>query len=128
MKFSNHHSLPLEIQIWNKFVSVVTMSDFKEFEEPLKSTALIFWYDAEVNNGGHSAYFDSYSNVLPEEIINALNNIGAYCFAHNLSDAYSCGQEDDYIESDRRFGCFTPPLIELLQNFVLSHAHELGII
>ncbi|MBQ7940728.1 MAG: DUF4375 domain-containing protein [Clostridia bacterium] len=119
--------LPYEIQIWNKFVDLVTSQNFIDLSEKQRMVSLVFWYDAEVNNGGHSGYFECNPGVKMEDLIRALNEVGASLFIPNVTHAFLHGKNDDYVEDDKTFGEFVPALTQLLQEYVAIHANDLGI-
>ncbi|MBQ7874382.1 MAG: DUF4375 domain-containing protein [Oscillospiraceae bacterium] len=119
--FSSKKEISDEAKIWNDFVSRAAENDVDDLSGFEKTAALVFWYDAEVNNGGHSAYFDCFENVDPEELISALKEIGAGEYADIFSLALLSGEDDDYSEADERFGEKESSLAELLMKYVISN-------
>ena len=124
----NDYNISNEAKIWNEFVASVCANDITNLVGPHRIAALVFWYDAEVNNGGHSNYFDCCPNILPEHLINALNEVGANRFAQNFQNALDHGRNDCYVDVDSNFGKYSPSLITILQKYVISHATDIGIV
>jgi hypothetical protein len=45
--------------IWNEFVHLLAMSKDSELTEIQRVAHLVFWYEHEVQNGGHLQYFEN---------------------------------------------------------------------
>lgn len=86
-----------------------------------KIAVLVFWYDAEMNSGGHSGYFDMYPDTVPQELSNALVTVGYQAMADNYLEALYEGEEDDYVKTDDAFYAFKPSLTDCLMKFVEKH-------
>ena len=117
-----------ENQIWNSFISLIVMHEFNDLTDSQKDSALAFYYDSEVNNGGHSAYFDSYPDIPPQTVADALKKIGAEYFSGIFFNAYMYGENDDYVTVDDLFGNHTPNLTTILREYVFAHAREIGLL
>jgi hypothetical protein len=124
---NENNALSCEAQIWNQFVTIATMNEESSFTALQKFAVLPFWYDNEVNSGGHSGYFDCCFDIKPNELLDALNEIGAHVFADNFQRALLYGKEDDYAETDRVFGNYNPSLSQIIQQYVILHAEKLGL-
>jgi len=103
------------------------MKELSELTNAQKQIVIAFWYDAEMNNGGHSGYLDCHPNIQTEKLILALTEIGAYDFVENFRNAMLFGKDDDYVETDKIFGSYDPSLTELLQRYVVLHAEKIGL-
>lgn len=103
---------------WNQFIQTVCMGDGDDLSPVQRNAFLCFWYDAEVNNGGHGQYFDLHPHVAPEEAAAAIRAVAASAIAENLLKAALEGERDDYRAADAAYRSFDPPLIDCLQAYV----------
>ncbi len=113
---------------WNRFIDEVTRKD--KLSEIQRAAVLCFWYDAEMQSGGHSGYFDCYPETVPEELISAINLIGYKEIADNFQKALEekerdDGDEDGYETVDNAYYDFEPSLGELLMEFVEDNKEEI---
>ena len=109
-------------QRWNRFIERICSRDPSGLQ---KTAVLCFWYDAEVNSGGHSGYFDRYSELDPAETESALRTVGREAMARNFREAVLRGEADEYVLADAVFGDFSPSLCECLMDFVELHRAEI---
>ncbi len=72
---------------WNAFVDLVASENYEDLSEIQKIAHLIFWYDAEVNNGGHLQYFLNLAGRRAPETLTALSQVGLDCQQIILADA-----------------------------------------
>ena len=66
--------------IWNTFVDIVACGDIIEMNEIQRKASLCFWYDSELQNGGHLQYFENMSvngTTDFQEVVEALIWLGA---------------------------------------------------
>lgn len=103
---------------WNQFVSDVCMRKTDALSDLQRQAFICFWYDAEMQNGGHCQYFDSSVHVSPKETEAALRLIGTEEIADNFRKAVTEGAEDDWIRTDSAYYAFSPSLIDCLAEFV----------
>ena len=61
---------------WNSFVDIVATEAFEDLSDIQRFAHLVFWYDAEVNNGGHLQYFLKPAGERASETLNVLLEIG----------------------------------------------------
>lgn len=113
---------------WNRFIDEVTGRD--ELSEIQRAAVLCFWYDAEMQSGGHSGYFDCYPETVPGELISAINLIGYKEIAENFQKALEekerdDGDEDGYETVDNAYYDFEPSLGDLLMEFVENNKEEI---
>lgn len=66
-----------EYQIWNSFVDLLAMESEEDLTDIQKNAQRAFWYDSEVQNGGHLQYFENRHSENFSEVIKSLNTIGA---------------------------------------------------
>lgn len=74
-------------QLWNAFVDLLTTEEYDNLDEIQRIAYLTFWYDAEVNNGGHLQYFENRGTSHLADTINALKTLGAAAQAEILKEA-----------------------------------------
>lgn len=127
---------------WNAFVDLLAMEDYEELTEVQKSAHLVFWYDAEVQNGGHLQYFLNSAGQRAEETLDALGNLKLDFQKAILAEAISLIAEyplpeietvDDYVAEamEDKFGEFDslyyacePSAIAVLEDYLKSNFNE----
>ena len=110
---------------WNRFISEICMRDYASLNEWQRNAVICFWYDTEMQNGGHSAYFDSDPIAAPEETESAIRRIGGDAIADNFRKAMEAGASDDREETDSAYYTFRPSLSDLLMDHVALHADDI---
>ena len=45
--------------VWNAFVDIVALTPYERLHPRQRPAHLVFWYNAEVQNGGHYQYFEN---------------------------------------------------------------------
>lgn len=103
---------------WNQFIDEVCYMEDDELTEIQRKAALCFWYDSEMNSGGHCGYFDCYPDTDPKELISAIEEIAYKEIADNYVKALNDGEDDDWEETDAIFYQFEPSLCDCLQEYV----------
>jgi hypothetical protein len=73
--------------VWNAFVDLLAMEDESKLSEIQKIAQDSFWYDAEVQNGGHLQYFENTRKKDYSSVINSLRILGASKHAKVLENA-----------------------------------------
>jgi hypothetical protein len=71
-------------EVWNAFVDLLSMENYSDLDKMQRPAHLVFWYDAEVQNGGHMQYFENWGTGLLLETLEALLMLGAECQHHVL--------------------------------------------
>jgi hypothetical protein len=66
-------------EAWNAFVDLVASESYDELNEVQRVAHLCFWYESEVQNGGHLQYFENRGVTLLNETLNALGILGGAC-------------------------------------------------
>ena len=74
---------------WNEFVDILAMSERDEFTPVQLKAHFVFWYESEVQNGGHLQYFENRGVTRVAETIQALRSLKAANHAAVLEQAYS---------------------------------------
>jgi hypothetical protein len=72
---------------WNAFVDLLAMTDYDALMPSQRPAHLVFWYESEVQNGGHLQYFHNRGHERGEETIRALDTLGADTQAGILKQA-----------------------------------------
>ena len=124
---------------WNAFVDVLAMSPLEELDAQQVPAHLVFWYESEVQNGGHFQYFENRGLADVDETIQSLRLLGAASHAEVLTRALrtASGREwgaissaDDFVAealeselgtSDSDFHECAPPLQEILEAHLREH-------
>lgn len=103
---------------WNRFIEEVCHRDIDTLSVLQKNAVLCFWYDAEMNSGGHSGYFDCYPDTVPQELVDAIIAVGYKAIADNYQKALSDGENDGWVETDSIYYDFSPSLSDCLEEYV----------
>ena len=74
-------------RIWNAFVDVLAMENYNELSPEQPPAHLVFWYESEVQNGGHFQYFENRGTEHLATTIEALGLLGATCQQQVLREA-----------------------------------------
>lgn len=108
---------------WNCFIDDVCE---RETLSPIQKTAVLcFWYDAEMQSGGHSGYLDCYPETVPEELAAAIKTVAYEEIADNYQRALHEGEKDSYSETDEAYYAFEPSLFDCLRDFVDKNKDEI---
>jgi hypothetical protein len=73
--------------VWNAFVQFLAMAKYGELTPSQRGAHLAFFYDAEVQNGGHLQYFENRGPDATAETIQALDGFGAHDQARIIEQA-----------------------------------------
>lgn len=115
-------------QVWNSFIDLLAMEDYKDLTPLQRIAHLVFWYESEVQNGGHGQYFDNQGTAHVSETIAALEQLGAGCQGKILKDAFIRYQDDpdDFSETDfdTAFHACQPSLQLVLEECLEKYVDE----
>ncbi len=130
MKMEEKNNLSEKNKRWNKFINDICQQsngykDVLKLNDIQRIAVLCFWYDAEMNSGGHSGYFDVYQDVDLNDLYNCLNAIGAKKIAKNLRRAIKSGTKDEYEKTDMTFYRLKPSLGDILEDYVEKNKDNL---
>ncbi len=122
--------------VWNAFVNVLAMEDYDQLSPKQRPAHLVFWYEHEVQNGGHFQYFENRGTEHLAGTIEALSLLGAICQQQVLREAGErwlsrsrpCVQtaqefcdtalEGEFGSFDSRFHACSPTLPECLEAYL----------
>ena len=105
-----------ETDSWNSFIYTITTKELDSLNEIQRKAVLCFWYDAEVNSGGHNSFFENYSEIDSNELYNVLKEISSEEVANNYINALKNQNNDE--KEDYIFYKFNPSLTDYLQKYV----------
>jgi hypothetical protein len=128
---------------WNEYVTVLAHGEYEEFNPIQRVAHLAFWYDAEVQNGGHLQYFLNSAGRHAERALDALETLGAHEQRRALAAAIELVRANPLPEGhtssiyrdsplakplrelDRAYGVARPVIVtELLQRYLDEHFSE----
>ena len=133
-------------EIWNAFVSLLAAESYANLDLVQRCTYLCFWYDSELQNGGHLQYFENRQTSLVPPTLEALKQLGAECQFAVLKRAarlVSAGREksqtvEDFVnlakarefeQFDSAFYACEPSIKKLLEKYLQEHlSHFVEII
>lgn len=110
---------------WNKFIEQICPKKLKDLNEVQKIAVLCFYYDREMNIGGHVCYFDNYSKVKNEDLKEALRIVANKKYVENFEEAIEHGKEDNYEKTDSLYKKISPCLTEYLETYVLKNYKDI---
>lgn len=92
---------------WNRFVHLLASKPYGELVPAQRPAHLVFWYESEVQNGGHLQYFANRGVERAAETIQALDKLGAKQFSSLLGEALDRqnSMQRSQIESVEEFCC-----------------------
>ncbi len=73
--------------VWNAFVNLLAMEDEGDLTDMQKAAQRAFWYDSEVQNGGHMQYFENQRRDDYSSVVESLKQLGAIEQASALEKA-----------------------------------------
>jgi hypothetical protein len=128
--------------VWNGFVNLLTMTEYDQLTPQQQLAHLVFWYESEVQNGGHLQYFNNQPLERAEATITALRALGALPQSLILESALArwrdvgrlppadvneyiaMAVEREFADCDRLFGECARTLIDYLQQHLASHGSD----
>ena len=135
--------------IWNAFIQVITESRYADLNDIQNVALFAFWYDSEVQNGGHLQYFENKGKLfrnreplLFSTTLESLKILGAKEQANilslasekylsqvrnhpnNVEEYCTLALEDEFGEYDRRYYKCTPDMNSLLEMYLQKHLNE----
>ena len=126
-------------QIWNAFVDLLAMEDYHQLSPEQRPAHLVFWYENEVQNGGHFQYFENRGTEHLAATIDALGLLGATCQEQVLRESgkqwlnrsrpgVATAEEfcetalgDEFGTFDSRFYKCSPSLSDYLEEYLKRH-------
>jgi len=125
--------------IWNAYVNLLAMEDYHDLSSEQRPAHLVFWYEHEVQNGGHFQFFENHGTERLGETIEALGSLGAAGQQQVLREAgelwlsrprprietaqefCEAALEGEFDALDSRFHSCTPTLVECLEMYLSHH-------
>jgi hypothetical protein len=74
-------------KVWNAYVDLLTMEEHDRLAPEQRPAHLVFWYESEVQNGGHFQYFENRGTEHLDATVEALGLLGATCQQQILREA-----------------------------------------
>ena len=74
-------------RVWNAYVDLIAMGQYEDLSPVQRPAHLVFWYESEVQNGGHFQYFENRGTDQLAMTIDALGSLGANCQQQVLQEA-----------------------------------------
>jgi hypothetical protein len=126
-------------EVWNAFVDLLAMEDYGDLDEVQRAAHLAFWYDSEVQNGGHMQYFENRGIELLRETLKALDGVGGECQRRVLDSAtqryessqrahietieqyVSAALEGEFDPFDAAYYACEPSIQDLLEEYLERH-------
>jgi len=128
--------------VWNAFVDLLAMEDFDDLSAVQRPAHLVFWYDSEVQNGGHLQYFLNPAGGHVAEAIEALTELRLPQQAAILSRAVARWREkprtqpadteeysaealsEEFADCDADFHACSPTVLAALERYLASHMDD----
>jgi hypothetical protein len=117
--------------LWNAFVCLLSECAYEDLRPSQRPAHLAFWYDAEVQSGGHAQYITNPSGLRADETVQALRAIGADEHASLLARCLAtCTQASGELaadsdaslhELDAQFHSLKPSLVDILERHFEAH-------
>lgn len=125
--------------VWNAYVNLLALEPYDELTEEQRPAHLVFWYESEVQNGGHLQYFENRGTEHLPEAVEVLELLGANCQKEILQaagdlflgrerpkiarveDFVAAALEGEFNEFDRRFHKCSPSLQGRLEAHLALH-------
>jgi hypothetical protein len=123
-------------RVWNEYVGLLAMEDYRNLDLVQRPAHLVFWYENEVQNGGHLQYFENRGTAQLAETIEALGLLGAVCqqrILQSVGDLFlsrlrsriesveqycEIALQGEFSSFDSQFGECTPSLQECLEGYL----------
>lgn len=112
-------------KVWNIFIEKICTKKLSELNNIQKNAALCFYYDREMNIGGHICYFDNYQKVKNEDLIKALTDVANKKYVEILKEAIETGKEDNYEKTDSLYKKISPCLTEYIEEYVIKNKKQI---
>lgn len=126
-------------RLWNAYIDLLAMEDYRDLSPEQRPAHLVFWYDSEVQNGGHLQYFENRGTGYLAETIEALHLLGATAHEQVLREAgrlwlshdrpriqtaedfCETALEGEFGPSDLHFHASLPTLQQCLEAYLQRH-------
>ena len=112
-------------KLWTDFIEQICTQKIEFLNEIQKNAVLCFYYDREMNIGGHICYFDNYPKIKNEDLEKALNIVANKKYAKNFKKAILQGKENNYENEDKYYLELSPCLTEYLEEYVINNQENI---
>ncbi len=104
---------------WNRFINEICDKELSELTPVQRKAVICYHYMNEMYSGGFGCYFDSDLKAEPDELYNALTEVGNKEYADNFREALLPeAEENEYEDADSAFNDIEPELDKLLEEYV----------
>jgi hypothetical protein len=135
--------------VWNAFIQLITQSKYADLNDIQRVALFAFWYDSEVQNGGHLQYFENKGkrfrnreHLLITTTLEALKILGAKEQSNilsaasekylsqvrkhpiNIEEFCALELEDEFGEYDRRYYECSPDMNSFFEKYLQNHLDE----
>lgn len=86
-KLTKQEVLAEPFRVWNAYVNLLALEDYQDLSPEQRPAYLVFWYDCEVQNGGHFQYFENRGTEHLTATIEALSLLGSACQQQIIAEA-----------------------------------------
>jgi hypothetical protein len=132
--------------VWNAFIDLIALEEYEALSAVQRTAQLAFYYDAEVQNGGHHQYFENSAGIRTQETVDALLQLGLPCQAEILRQAivtwnskerepaatpeeFLAGElEGEFEGSDTSYYECSPTTTERLELYLAEHQSDFVIV
>lgn len=132
--------------VWNAYIDLLAMESLRDLSPVQRAAALVFWYESEVQNGGHLQYFENRGADEIPAALEALTTLGAHCQHGVLAEASAvylghsrpviasveqyceAALEGEFESFDSRFHACSPTLNDCLEAYLAQHPADFVLI
>jgi hypothetical protein len=105
--------------VWNAFVDLLACEEYSALHPSQRPAHLAFWYESEVQNGGHDQYFGNQGTERVRETVAALRGLGLGSQAALVEQACAALESPDSAqkpgEADAAFDGCRPSISDALR-------------
>ena len=102
---------------WNAFIDLLAVESYADLDPSQRPAHLVFWYESEVQNGGHGQYFENQGVGRIEEVLAALSQFGLSEHASVLRSAVQAFRRGDAARlslADTEFHACSDSIVQVL--------------
>ena len=126
-------------EIWNSFIDLIATEKYDDLDPIQQVAHLCFWYDSELQNGGHLQYFENRGTNLLQATLDSLQKLGAgdqFNVLQKASELYlsiprhkietveefvDTALEGEYDDFDSEYYDCTPEITNLLDDYLKNY-------
>jgi Domain of unknown function (DUF4375) len=132
--------------LWNTFIDLLACEEYEDLTSIQRVAHLAFWYDSEVQNGGHYQYFENQAGKRRHEGIEALIVLSLGCQPAVLRQATQVWDSKDrerptngdefvnnaldaeFAELDSAYNACPPTIIERLESYLTEYQDQFVLV